>query len=163
LITSAIGGNDSHAFLYAFDLIELNGDDLRRDPLEVRKATLAKIVARAGHGIWFNDHIEEEDGETVFRHACKLGLEGIVSKRKGSPYRSGRSPDWLKMKNPACAAVKREEEEDWGAVKDTLAVLGHLLVCAVLSLLAGFMIWEIVEYAHPEWKAQLWGSHAKGQ
>jgi ATP-dependent DNA ligase len=48
------------------------------------------------------------------RHACKLGLEGIVSKRKGSPYRSGRSPDWLKMKNPACAAVKREEEEDGG-------------------------------------------------
>jgi ATP-dependent DNA ligase len=44
----------------------------------------------------------------------KLGLEGIVSKRKGSPYRSGRSPDWLKMKNPVCAAVKREEEEDWG-------------------------------------------------
>jgi hypothetical protein len=64
-------------------------------------------------GIWFNDHIEE-DGSTVFKHACKLGLEGIVSKRKDSPYRSGRSPDWLKMKNPACAAVKREEEEDWG-------------------------------------------------
>ena len=61
-----------------------------------------------------NDHIEEEDGETVFRHACKMGLEGIVSNRKGSPYRSGRSPDWLKMKNPACEAVRREEEEDWG-------------------------------------------------
>jgi bifunctional non-homologous end joining protein LigD len=106
--------HDSSAFLYAFDLIEVNGDDLRRDPLEVRKATLANIVARAAHGIWFNDHIEEEDGETVFRHACKLGLEGIVSKRKDSPYRSGRSPDWLKMKNPACAAVKREEEEEWG-------------------------------------------------
>jgi bifunctional non-homologous end joining protein LigD len=105
--------HDSSAFLYAFDLIELNGDDLRRDPLEVRKAALANVVAKAGHGIWFNDHIEE-DGETVFRHACKLGLEGIVSKRKGSPYRSGRSPDWLKMKNPACAAVRREEEEDWG-------------------------------------------------
>jgi bifunctional non-homologous end joining protein LigD len=71
-------------------------------------------VARAGHGVWFNDHIEEEDGVIVFRHACKLGLEGIVSKRKDSPYRSGRSPDWLKMKNPACAAAKREEEEDWG-------------------------------------------------
>jgi ATP-dependent DNA ligase len=41
----------------------------------------------------------EGDGETVFRHACKLGLEGIVSKRKDSAYRSGRSPDWLKMKN----------------------------------------------------------------
>jgi ATP-dependent DNA ligase len=48
-----------------------------------------------------------------FRHACKLGLEGIVSKRKDSPYRSGRSPDWLKMKNPAAPAVKREAEEDW--------------------------------------------------
>jgi bifunctional non-homologous end joining protein LigD len=106
--------NDSSAFLYAFDLIELNRDDHRRDPLEVRKAALADIVARAGHGIWFNDHLEEQDGELVFRHASKLGLEGIVSKRKGSPYRSGRSPDWLKMNNPACAAVKREEEEDWG-------------------------------------------------
>ena len=58
--------------------------------------------------------VVESDGETVFRHACKLGLEGIVSKRKDSAYRSGRSPDWLKMKNPACAAVKREAEEDWG-------------------------------------------------
>jgi ATP-dependent DNA ligase len=44
----------------------------------------------------------------------KLGLEGIVSKRKNSPYRSGRSPDWLKMKNLDAPAVKREEEEDWG-------------------------------------------------
>jgi bifunctional non-homologous end joining protein LigD len=98
--------------LYAFDLIELNGDDLRRDPLEVRKTTLASIAAKASAGIRFNEHIEG-DGTTVFAHACKLGLEGIVSKRKDSPYRSGRSPDWLKMKNPACAAVTREREEDW--------------------------------------------------
>jgi ATP-dependent DNA ligase len=105
--------HDSAAFLYAFDLIELNGDDLRGDPLEARKATLANVLARTERGIWFNDHIED-DGPTVFRHACKLGLEGIVSKRKDSPYRSGRSPDWLKMKNPACEAVRREEEEDWG-------------------------------------------------
>jgi bifunctional non-homologous end joining protein LigD len=81
--------------------------------LEVRKATLASILAKASHGIRFNEHIEG-DGPSVFAHACKLGLEGIVSKRKGSHYRSGRSPDWLKMKNPACAAVKREAEEDWG-------------------------------------------------
>src|SRR5215510_2091121 len=100
-------------FLYAFDLIELNSDDLRRDPLEVRKATLASIVAKAGPGIRLNEHIEG-DGPTVFAHACKMGLEGIVSKRKESAYRSGRSPDWLKMKNPTCAAVKREAEEDWG-------------------------------------------------
>jgi len=55
----------------------------------------------------------EGDGPTVFAHACKLGLEGIVSKRKDFAYRSGRSPDWLKMKNPS-SAVKREAEEDWG-------------------------------------------------
>jgi ATP-dependent DNA ligase len=52
--------------------------------------------------------------DTKAFHACKLGLEGIVSKRKGSPYRSGRSPDWLTMKNPEAPAVKREAEEDWG-------------------------------------------------
>ena len=67
--------NDDDVFLYAFDLIELNGDDLRRDPLEVRKATLASIVAKASTGIRFNEHIEG-DGPTVFAHACKLGLEG---------------------------------------------------------------------------------------
>src|SRR5262249_15349314 len=58
-------------FLYPFDLIELNGDDLRRDPLEVRKATLASIVAKASPGIRFNQHMEC-DGPTVFAHACKL-------------------------------------------------------------------------------------------
>ena len=73
-------------FLYAFDLIELNGDDLRRDPLEVRKATLASIVARASPGIRFNEHMEG-DGPTGFGHACKLGLEGIVSKWRDSTYR----------------------------------------------------------------------------
>jgi bifunctional non-homologous end joining protein LigD len=104
--------NDS-VFLYAFDLIELNGADLRRDPLEVRKATLASVLAKAGPGIRFNEHIDG-DGPTVFAHACKMGLEGIVSKRKDSAYRSGRSPDWLKMKNPTAPAVKREAEEDWG-------------------------------------------------
>jgi bifunctional non-homologous end joining protein LigD len=89
----------------------LNGDDLRREPPEVRKATLASLVAKAALGLRLNEHIA--DGPTVFAHACKMGLEGIVSKRKGSLYRSGRSPDWLKMKNPAAPAVKREAEEDW--------------------------------------------------
>jgi bifunctional non-homologous end joining protein LigD len=91
-----------------------NGDDLRREPLEVRKATLASVLAKAGLGLRLNEHLEHDDGDLVFRHACKLGLEGIVSKRLGSRYRSGRSPDWLKMKNPAAPAVKREAEEDWG-------------------------------------------------
>jgi len=50
----------------------------------------------------------------VFDAACQLGCEGIVSKRLGSPYRSGRSPQWVKVKNPNAPAVKREAEEDWG-------------------------------------------------
>ena len=70
------------------------------------------MLAKTGVGLRFNEHIEG-DGPTVFVHACKLGLEGIVSKRKGSTYRSGRSRDWLKMKNADAPALKREEEEDW--------------------------------------------------
>ena len=64
-------------------------------------------------GIVLNKHYEE-DGETVFREACRLGCEGIVSKRLGSTYRRGRSPLWLKVKNPNAPAMKREAEEDWG-------------------------------------------------
>jgi bifunctional non-homologous end joining protein LigD len=69
-------------------------------------------VAKVAPGIRFNEHIEG-DGATVFAHACKMGLEGIVTKRKDSSYRSGRSPDCLKMKNADAPAVKREAEEDW--------------------------------------------------
>jgi bifunctional non-homologous end joining protein LigD len=101
-------------FLFAFDLLELDGRDLRREPLEVRKATLASVLRETGSGLQLNEHLEHEDGEVVFRHACKMGLEGIVSKRLGSRYRSGRSPDWLKFKNPEAPAVKREAEEEWG-------------------------------------------------
>jgi bifunctional non-homologous end joining protein LigD len=84
----------------------LNGDDLRRDPLEVRKATFASVLSKTGRGLRWNEHIEG-DGATIFRHVCKLALE---DKRKDSPYRSGRSPDWLKIKNPEAPAVKREAE-----------------------------------------------------
>ena len=59
-------------------------------------------------------HMSDDCGLTVLQHACALGCEGIVSKRLGSRYRSGRSPDWLKFKNPAAPAVRRREaEEDW--------------------------------------------------
>jgi bifunctional non-homologous end joining protein LigD len=108
--------HDESIFLYVFDLIELNGHDLRPKPLEARKATLEMMLAKAGPGIRFNEHIDG-DGETVFRHACKLGLEGIVSKRKDSVYSSGRSPYWLKVKNSAAPAAKREAEEEWGKKK----------------------------------------------
>jgi bifunctional non-homologous end joining protein LigD len=101
-----------HVFLYAFDVLELDGEDLRREPLEVRKATLASLLRGASPGVRLCEHLTHP-GDVVFRHACKLGLEGIVSKRLGSRYRSGRSRDWLKMKNPAAPAVRRETEEDW--------------------------------------------------
>jgi bifunctional non-homologous end joining protein LigD len=107
---------DGHVFLYAFDLIELDGDDLRREPIEVRKRALATLLRNARFGLQLNEHVELP-GDIVFRHACKLGSEGIVSERLGSPYRSGRSRDWLKMKNLEAPAVKREEEEDWGRDK----------------------------------------------
>ena len=103
---------DGHVFLYAFDL----GDDLRREPIERRKVLLIRLLAKASVGLQVNDHIEEP-GDIVFRHACLLGLEGIVSKRLGSPYASGRSGHWVKSKNPAAPAVKREEEEDWGKAR----------------------------------------------
>ena len=96
----------------AFDLLDLDGEDLRSTPIEVRKRTLQSLLRRAHTSIVFNRHFEA-DGETVYREACALGCEGIVSKRLGSPYKSGRSPHWVKVKNPAAPAVRREAEEDW--------------------------------------------------
>ena len=102
-----------HVLLYAFDLLELDGEDLRREPFETRKATLTSLLRGCLPGLRLNEHLAQP-GDLVFRHACKLGCEGIVSKRLGSRYRSGRSPDWLKFKNPDAPAVRREVEEDWG-------------------------------------------------
>jgi ATP-dependent DNA ligase len=102
-----------HVFMYAFDLVELDGWDLRREPVEVRKATLASLLRRCPPGVRLNQHLVHP-GDAVFKHACALGCEGIVSKRLGSRYRSGRSKDWLKCKNPEAPAVRREAEEDWG-------------------------------------------------
>jgi bifunctional non-homologous end joining protein LigD len=101
------------AVLYAFDLIEHDGDDLRDLPLIKRKRRLAKLIGKAKRrAIQFVEHLTG-DGPTVFAHVCRMGLEGIVSKRTDAPYRSGRSRTWLKSKNPASAAVRREREEEW--------------------------------------------------
>jgi bifunctional non-homologous end joining protein LigD len=112
-------GSKASAMLCAFDLLELDGEDLRRKPIETRKALLAKLLRErrrfdgSHSSLVLNEHYEE-DGALVFREACRLGCEGIVSKRLGSIYRRGRSPLWLKVKNPNAPAVKREAEEDWG-------------------------------------------------
>jgi bifunctional non-homologous end joining protein LigD len=98
----------------AFDLLELDGQDLRREPIEERKQLLAQLL-RGSHVSLVTNECFEEDGAIVYREACKLGCEGIVSKRLGSPYRSGRSAHWVKVKNPNSPAVRREAEEDWGS------------------------------------------------
>jgi len=94
---------DHAAVLCAFDLIELDGEDLRGRPLEDRKAVLADLLDSASDGIAFNKHFGG-DGGVIFKHACALGCEGIVSKRLGSHYRSGRVDHWLKIKNPVAPA-----------------------------------------------------------
>jgi bifunctional non-homologous end joining protein LigD len=106
-------GAIASAVLCAFDLLELDGKDLRREPIEERKRLLAKLLRGSNLSIVLNEHFTE-DGEIVFREACKLGCEVIVSKRLGSPYRSGRSAHWVKIKNPNAPAVTREAEADWG-------------------------------------------------
>jgi bifunctional non-homologous end joining protein LigD len=110
--------NDNAVVLCAFDLIELDGEDLRWQPLERRKTVLADLLRSTSDGIAFNTYFDG-DGATIFEHACALGCEGIVSKRLGSPYRSGRVNHWLKIKNPAAPAARREAEEDWGNRRGT--------------------------------------------
>jgi bifunctional non-homologous end joining protein LigD len=89
----------ARACLLAFDLLGLDGEDVRPRPLEERRDKLSGLV-RGVNGVLFSEAIETE-GAVVFAHACKLGLEGIVSKRVGSLYRSGASRSWLKLKNRA--------------------------------------------------------------
>ena len=88
----------ARASFVAFDLLSLDGDDLRQRPLEERREALSRLVA-GGDDIQFSESVAD-DGAVVFAHACQLGLEGIVSKRAGSRYRSGASRNWLKCLNP---------------------------------------------------------------
>jgi ATP-dependent DNA ligase len=78
-------GYDEQAHLFAFDLLELDGIDIRPLPLWERKQRLRKLISRRKSGIVYNEHIED-DGATVYHHACLIGCEGIVSKRLDLPY-----------------------------------------------------------------------------
>jgi bifunctional non-homologous end joining protein LigD len=102
--------HDDQVLLYAFDLLELDGEDWRLRPLEARKARLAKLLGKPRAGIRYSEHLEG-DGAAIFAHACKLGCEGIVSKHRERPYRSGPSKVWLKIKNPAAPGVLRFKDE----------------------------------------------------
>jgi bifunctional non-homologous end joining protein LigD len=88
-------GTVTEAMLYAFDLSELDGEDLRDMPLLDRKKRLARLLSGRRLGIVLSDHTDKDDA-TIFRQACVMGLEGIVSKRLSAPYRSGPSRDWIR-------------------------------------------------------------------
>ena len=100
------------AILYAIDLIEHDDEHLRDRPFLDRKAPLALLLRNTGVGILFNEHIAE-DGPVVFAHACRLGAEGIVSKKVDSTYLSGPCRVWIKVRNPASIAAQRERSEIW--------------------------------------------------
>ncbi|WP_311966883.1 ATP-dependent DNA ligase [Bradyrhizobium australiense] len=90
--------NDEVQF-YALDVLALDGEDLRPLPLHVRKANLARLLAPRFDGIFLSDFEQGEIGPDLFRYACLLGFEGLVSKHRERPYRGGRSPHWMKVKN----------------------------------------------------------------
>jgi bifunctional non-homologous end joining protein LigD len=95
-----LGPGCATACLYAFDLLHVGQDDVRRLELVERRALLRKYTARAGPAILYSEHMDAANGEVMFRHACRLGLEGVVSKRATSRYKSGRCDAWRKVKNP---------------------------------------------------------------
>jgi bifunctional non-homologous end joining protein LigD len=91
------GGRRTLAY-FVFDLLHLDGEDVSRRPLEERKAILERLLAGSGGGIVRQAQHFAGSGADVLREACRLGLEGIVSKRLGEPYRPGRNASWVKTK-----------------------------------------------------------------
>jgi bifunctional non-homologous end joining protein LigD len=99
------------AVLFAFELLERDGQSFQGHPLEARKQMLARLLRGCGH-VLLCDHIAE-DGPLVFAHACRPGAEGIISKRLGRPYPSGRNESWIKVKNPVAVEAHRQRSENW--------------------------------------------------
>ena len=93
----------AEAILVAYDVMEVDGQDMRPAAFEERRKRLSKLLARSNKALRDGIQLSEAltgDGDRIFRHARNLGLEGIVSKRVGSRYVSGRTRAWLKTKNP---------------------------------------------------------------
>ena len=101
---------DGEVILYAFDLLEVDGEDWRSRPLEAGKMLLGRLLAGSAAGVRYREHLGG-DGATILEHVCKLGAEGMVSKHREHPYRSGASKAWLKIKNPAAPGMLRFREE----------------------------------------------------
>jgi bifunctional non-homologous end joining protein LigD len=101
---------DGEVQLYAFDCLALDGDDLRKLPLSMRKTNLDRLLARRPDGIFLAPSEQGEIGPDLFRKACEFGLEGLVSKHRDRAYRGGTSPNWVKVKNPKHPAMTRVME-----------------------------------------------------
>jgi bifunctional non-homologous end joining protein LigD len=97
------GQHNDEIQLYAFDLLALDGEDLRKLPLRLPKNNLARLLARRADGIHLAPFEQGEIGPDLFRAACDMMLEGLVSKRRDSRYRAGPSRDWIKVKKPEVA------------------------------------------------------------
>jgi bifunctional non-homologous end joining protein LigD len=98
---------DDEVQLYAFDILAADGDDVRKLPLSMRKANLARLLARRPEGIFVAPFEQGEIGPDLFRKACEFGLEGMVSKHRDRTYRAGTSANWVKVKNPKHPAMAR--------------------------------------------------------
>jgi ATP-dependent DNA ligase len=101
------GKHNDEVQLCAFDVLAMDGDDLRHLPLSLRKTNLQRLLARRPDGIFLSDFEQGEIGPDLFVAACRMGLEGLVSKHRDKPYRGGRQKHWLKVKNRNHPAMLR--------------------------------------------------------
>jgi bifunctional non-homologous end joining protein LigD len=101
------GKHNDEVQLLAFDVLAMDGDDLRDLPLSMRKANLARLLARRPDGIFMSEFEQGEIGPDLFRKACEFGLEGLVSKHSDQPYRGGRQKHCIKVKNRKHPAMSR--------------------------------------------------------
>ena len=98
------------AELVAFDVLALEGEDLRKLPLSMRKTNLQRLLERRPDGIFLSDHELGEIGPELFRKICEFGFEGLVSKRADRPYEAGRCRHWIKVKNRSHHAFSRVKD-----------------------------------------------------
>jgi bifunctional non-homologous end joining protein LigD len=99
--------HDKRALLYAFDMLAGEGEDLRSWPLALRKGALAGLLSDPVDGIFIAEYERGDIGDVLFKVACNMDLEGIVSKRLDHGYCAGRCKHWIKIKNPAHPAYSR--------------------------------------------------------
>jgi bifunctional non-homologous end joining protein LigD len=107
------GKHNAEVRLYAFDLLADDGVDMGDEILRIRKLWLGKLLKRAGDGIIYNEHEVGATGPRLFEQACKMGLEGIISKHRERGYKAGPCRDWIKVTNPKSPAMVRVKDGNW--------------------------------------------------